>query len=314
MHANHLATAREIYRGARDLAALEDGRERDDATMRAEVDDQVSVWCHRDAEIVRVGTGNGDVEIPAGAVRGDGRARTLCAEVERVAPGVHRVGKTEQCRDTDGLLLRGSLAEYEAAFDAADGDGDGLVGATELADLLRALGRPVTYDELVATMRDFDVDASGKLDFFEVLRMFKKSVLDLDEVREEERRERERESSLEREAFFFLNFFRFIFFRGTTKRKTLTYFSFPLPPLLPSSYFPSFSHPQVLDYVRLTPTKKGAALDAAAHSERRKTAKAAAAAAAAGGAATLEGGGAATAEDQEASRAAAASAAAKRVP
>ena len=97
-----------------------------------------------------------------------------------------------------------------------------------------------------------------------------------------------------------MNFFRFIFFRGTTKRKTLTYFSFPLPPLLPSSYFPSFSHPQVLDYVRLTPTKKGAALDAAAHSERRKKAKAAAAAAAAGGASTLEGGGAATAEDQEA--------------
>ena len=87
----------------------------------------------------------------------------------------------EAMATTDGILLRGSLQEYEAAFDAADGDG--LVGATELADLLRALGRPVTYDELVATMRDFDVDASGKLDFFEVLRMFRNSVLDLEEVR-----------------------------------------------------------------------------------------------------------------------------------
>ena len=202
----------------------------------------------------------------------DGDGRLSAAEFEAMA-------------STDGLLLRGSLAEYEAAFDAADADGDGLVGATELADLLRALGRPVTYDELVATMRDFDVDASGKLDFFEVLRMFKKSVLDLDEVRE---RERERERGGKEKAFCFP------FFCDETERNGLTLkislafrFFFLLPPLSP--LLPPL---QVLDYVRLTPTKSGAALDAAAHSERRKKAKAAAAAAAAaagGGASTLEG-------------------------
>ena len=130
----------------------------------------------------------------------DGDGRLSAAEFEAMA-------------STDGLLLRGSLQEYEAAFAAADGDGDGLVGAVELTDLLRALGRPVSYDELVATMRDFDVDASGKLDFFEVLRMFRKSVLDLDEVKtfffffflllfceREKERERERDEKMKKSS------------------------------------------------------------------------------------------------------------------
>jgi len=111
----------------------------------------------------------------------------VLAAHDRDGDGRLNAAEFEAMASTDGILLRGSLSDYEAAFDAADADGDGLVGATELADLLRALGRPVSYDGLVATMRDFDVDASGKLDFFEVLRMFKKSVLDLEEVSKKER-------------------------------------------------------------------------------------------------------------------------------
>lgn len=198
-----------------------------------------------------------DVSAVLTAHDADGDGRLNASEFERMA-------------STDGLLLRGSLQEYEAAFDAADGDGDGLVGATELADLLRALGRPVTYDELVATMRDFDVDASGKLDFFEVLRMFKKSVLDLEEVRIDVK----------------ASFFRERDENGKRKKGSLSRTMFPFLP-----------HSQVLDYVRLTPTKSGAAQDAAAHSERRKRAKAAAAAA--GGVSTVEEGATATAEGKE---------------
>ena len=200
----------------------------------------------------------------------DGDGRLSAAEFEAMA-------------STDGLLLRGSLQEYEAAFAAADGDGDGLVGAVELTDLLRALGRPVSYDELVATMRDFDVDASGKLDFFEVLRMFRKSVLDLDEVKtfffffflllfceREKERERERDEKMK-------------------KSSPLSFFLFPSLGSLSPPPIPFHSISQVLDYVRLTPTKRDAALDAAAHGERRKRAKAAAAAAAAAGAAAAGG-------------------------
>jgi len=68
--------------------------------------------------------------------------------------------------------------------------------------------------------------------------------------------------------------------------------STPPPPI------PFHSISQVLDYVRLTPTKRDAALDAAAHGERRKRAKAAAAAAAAAGAAAA-GGATAAAEGGE---------------
>jgi calmodulin len=83
----------------------------------------------------------------------------------------------------DGVLLAGTLDEYAAAFAAADAGGSGTVSATELADLLRSLGRPMSYDALVDAMARYDVDASGRLDFYEFLRMFRKEgLLALDEL------------------------------------------------------------------------------------------------------------------------------------
>lgn len=78
----------------------------------------------------------------------------------------------------DGVLLAGTLDDYAAAFAAADAGGNGTVSATELADLLRALGRPLSYDALVAAMAKFDVDASGRIDFPEFLRIFRKATGD----------------------------------------------------------------------------------------------------------------------------------------
>jgi len=83
----------------------------------------------------------------------------------------------------DGLLLQGRVAEYAAAFAALDTGGNGRLGPTEVADLMRGLGRPLDYEALVALMRDFDTDASGQLEFGEFLRMCR-SFLSLDEVRE----------------------------------------------------------------------------------------------------------------------------------
>ena len=81
----------------------------------------------------------------------------------------------------DGVLLQGTVAEYAAAFAALDSGGNGRLGPTELADLMAGLGRPLDYDGLVRLMRDFDVDASGQLEFGEFLRLCR-SHLSLDEV------------------------------------------------------------------------------------------------------------------------------------
>lgn len=111
-------------------------------------------------------------------------------DVDAVLRAYGGPGATSLTRDqfsallADGVLLDGQLTEYESAFKAADAGGSGTISATELADLLRALGRPLKYDALVELMARFDVDASGKIDFTEFLRMFRKEakILDLAEI------------------------------------------------------------------------------------------------------------------------------------
>ena len=82
----------------------------------------------------------------------------------------------------DGVLLAGTVDQYQAAFSALDTGGNGTLGPTEVADLMRGLGRPLSYEDLCALMKDFDLDASGQIEFGEFLRMCR-SFLSLDEVR-----------------------------------------------------------------------------------------------------------------------------------
>ncbi|GBF93539.1 hypothetical protein Rsub_06259 [Raphidocelis subcapitata] len=49
----------------------------------------------------------------------------------------------------DGLLLEGTLADYEHAFKAVDDSGNGTIGATELSELFKQLGQPISQDKLV---------------------------------------------------------------------------------------------------------------------------------------------------------------------
>lgn len=79
----------------------------------------------------------------------------------------------------DGLLLDGALEEYEAAFRAADKSGNGTIGATELMEMMNALGSPVDYERLVEIFSQYDKDESGQIDFGEFLLMFRDKVLDL---------------------------------------------------------------------------------------------------------------------------------------
>ncbi|GLI63445.1 hypothetical protein VaNZ11_006417, partial [Volvox africanus] len=79
----------------------------------------------------------------------------------------------------DGILLEGTLAEYEGAFKAVDKSGNGTIGATELGQLFARLGNPVSPEKLVDLMQEYDKDDSGQIEFNEFLLMFRNSLLDL---------------------------------------------------------------------------------------------------------------------------------------
>ncbi|GAX81051.1 hypothetical protein CEUSTIGMA_g8486.t1 [Chlamydomonas eustigma] len=82
----------------------------------------------------------------------------------------------------DGLLLSGTLAEYEEAFKAVDKSGNGTIGATELMQLFKNLGSSVSYEKLVEVMQFYDKDESGQIEFGEFLLMFRDQMLDLKEI------------------------------------------------------------------------------------------------------------------------------------
>jgi Ca2+-binding EF-hand superfamily protein len=104
----------------------------------------------------------------------------ILAQYDRNGDGVIDFEEFTRLAD-DGVLLAHTLADYAAAFAALDTGGNGRLGPTELAELMRGLGRPLAYDDLVRLMRDFDADASGQLEFGEWLRLCR-SFLSLDEV------------------------------------------------------------------------------------------------------------------------------------
>lgn len=79
----------------------------------------------------------------------------------------------------DGLLLDGTLAEYERVFKAVDDSGNGAIGATELAAMFKQLGSPMTQDKLADIFMKYDVDGSGQIDFPEFIEMFRDDVIDL---------------------------------------------------------------------------------------------------------------------------------------
>jgi len=83
----------------------------------------------------------------------------------------------------DGLLLEGTLDEYEAAFNAVDNSGNGTIGATELTQLFRNLSMPTSLDKVAETFMKFDRDESGQIEFGEFLLMFRDQLLDLEKFK-----------------------------------------------------------------------------------------------------------------------------------
>eukprot|EP00879_Flechtneria_rotunda_P022339 GHRR01023569.1.p1 GENE.GHRR01023569.1~~GHRR01023569.1.p1 ORF type:complete len:266 (+),score=106.46 GHRR01023569.1:308-1105(+) len=82
----------------------------------------------------------------------------------------------------DGMVLEGTIQEYEAAFTAVDYSGNGSIGATELAQLFKDLGTPLSLEKVAEVFMAYDKDQSGQIDFGEFLAMFQDKLLDLRKV------------------------------------------------------------------------------------------------------------------------------------
>eukprot|EP00878_Enallax_costatus_P006243 GHUV01006546.1.p1 GENE.GHUV01006546.1~~GHUV01006546.1.p1 ORF type:complete len:282 (+),score=101.97 GHUV01006546.1:468-1313(+) len=82
----------------------------------------------------------------------------------------------------DGMILEGAIQEYEEAFRAVDDSGNGTIGATELAQLFKNLGTPLSLERVAEVFMKYDKDQSGQIDFGEFLAMFQDKLLDLQKV------------------------------------------------------------------------------------------------------------------------------------
>lgn len=82
----------------------------------------------------------------------------------------------------DGVLLHGTLQQYSDAFEVVDSDHDGLVTAAELRKLLSNCDSKIDSSTIEASFDKFDQDHTGKIGFYQFLRMFRQHLIDLESV------------------------------------------------------------------------------------------------------------------------------------
>ena len=78
----------------------------------------------------------------------------------------------------------GQRAEFQAAFDFFDKNGDKAISAKELGVVMRNIGQHITEQELNQMIIEADEDGSGTIDFEEFLGLMSKRLQELD-VKEE---------------------------------------------------------------------------------------------------------------------------------
>jgi len=76
------------------------------------------------------------------------------------------------------------VAEYKEAFYVFDKDGDGCITTEELGIVMKSLGQTPTREELLAMVREVDIDGNGTIEFNEFLQMMSKTVKDTDPEKE----------------------------------------------------------------------------------------------------------------------------------
>eukprot|EP00163_Fabomonas_tropica_P029285 TRINITY_DN622_c0_g1_i1.p1 TRINITY_DN622_c0_g1~~TRINITY_DN622_c0_g1_i1.p1 ORF type:complete len:164 (-),score=67.66 TRINITY_DN622_c0_g1_i1:228-719(-) len=75
------------------------------------------------------------------------------------------------------------MAEFHTAFNLFDKDGDGTISQDELKHVLKTLGQNPSKKEVMAMMKEIDVDRSGSIDFPEFVNMMAKKMGNVDESR-----------------------------------------------------------------------------------------------------------------------------------
>lgn len=80
-------------------------------------------------------------------------------------------------------LTEDMIKEFEQAFQLFDKDGNGMIEAKELADVLNALGQSPSEEDIDKMMREIDGDRNGTIEFSEFLTMMasKMRVVDNEE-------------------------------------------------------------------------------------------------------------------------------------
>ncbi len=84
----------------------------------------------------------------------------------------------------DCFIIDHKFQEYRRAFDAIDSSGDGTLNGSEISELFRSLGQPISPAKLAKLMEATDRDTNGRLDFFEFLGIFRHELLDLNKIEE----------------------------------------------------------------------------------------------------------------------------------
>lgn len=70
------------------------------------------------------------------------------------------------------------VAEYKAAFDIIDKDGDGLIDSTELDELFKRLDQKYNQIEIEEMINEIDMDSDKAIDFKEFLALMTKKIKD----------------------------------------------------------------------------------------------------------------------------------------
>ena len=82
-------------------------------------------------------------------------------------------------------LTSEQVAEFKAAFNLFDKDGDGTVTTKEIGAVLRKMGQDPTEDELRQMIHDVDSDGNGHIDFEEFKTMMGKRMKEAEDSEED---------------------------------------------------------------------------------------------------------------------------------
>jgi Ca2+-binding EF-hand superfamily protein len=83
-----------------------------------------------------------------------------------------------------GALLDGKFLEYREAWQKLAGSENGTLGASQIQQVFKNLGNPLSENKLWKIFDRYDTDKNGRIDFPEFLELFRDELLDLHTILE----------------------------------------------------------------------------------------------------------------------------------